>query len=65
MKLDEFRDRIANDPILAVFGIGNTILGSLASVVNLEPLKELKEIVENRVEYGGDAEIIQLHLNLE
>ena len=61
-KLDEFRDRITNGPILAVLGVGNTILGSLCSVLHLEPLKQLKEIIENKIEYGADDEIIQLNL---
>jgi hypothetical protein len=63
VKLDEFRDRISHGPILAVLGIGDTILGSLCSALHLEPLKELKETIENRIEYGADDEIIQLHLN--
>jgi hypothetical protein len=62
VKLDEFRDRIINGPVLAVLGIGNTILGSLCEVLHLHPLKELKELVENRLEYGGDDEIIKLGL---
>jgi hypothetical protein len=62
VKLDEFRDRIMNGPVLAVLGVGNTILGSLCEVLHLHPLKELKEAVENRLEYGGDDEIIKLGL---
>ena len=62
-KLDEFRDRIGHGPVLAVLGMGDVILGSLAGVLHvLEPLKELKETIENRIEYGGDDEIIKLGL---
>jgi hypothetical protein len=62
VKLDEFRDRITNGPILAVLGVGNTILGSLCEVLHLHPLIELKELVENKLEFGGDDEIIKLGL---
>jgi energy-converting hydrogenase Eha subunit C len=61
-KLDEWRDRAVNGPLLSVLELGNTILGSLATVLHLEPLKEAKEVVENRMKYGSDDEIIQLHL---
>jgi len=61
-KLDEWRDRAVNGPLLSVLELGNTILGSLATALHLDPLKEAKEVVENRVKYGSDDEIIQLHL---
>ena len=63
VKLDEFRDRIGNGPILAILKLGNSLLGSLCKALLLEPLKEVKEIVETRIEYGADDEILQLHLN--
>jgi hypothetical protein len=63
VKLHEFGHTISHGPVLAVLGIGDRILGSLCSVVPLEAFKELKEIVEHRVEFGADDEIIQLHLN--
>lgn len=62
-KLDELRDRMVNGPLLSVLELGNTILGSLATALHLDPLKEAKEVVENRMKYGSDDEIIQLHLN--
>ena len=63
VKLDELRDRILHGPVRAVLGVGNTILGSLCSVLQLEPLKELKELIENRLEHGADDEILQLRLS--
>jgi hypothetical protein len=62
VKLDEFRDRITHGPLLAVLKMGDTILGSLCSVLHLEPLKEFKETLENKVEFGADDEIIKLNL---
>jgi hypothetical protein len=63
VKLREFSDRITNGPIAAVLEMGDIILGSLGTVLHLEPLKELKDIIKNRSQFGADDEIIQLHLN--
>lgn len=62
-KLDEFRDRIIEGPLLGVLEMGDTILDSLIAVIDiLEPVKELKDTIKNKVEYGADGEIIALNL---
>ena len=62
-KLDTLRDGITRGPVLAVLDAGDKILGSLCKVLPiLEPMKEMKEMIEYRVKYGGDAEIIGLGL---
>ena len=62
-KLDEFRDRILEGPLVGVLEMGDTILDSLIAVLEiLEPLKELKDTIKNKIEYGGDGEIIRLDL---
>jgi len=62
-KLDEFRDRIVEGPVKGVLEMGDTILDSLiAALEMLEPLKELKETVKNKIEFGADGEILQLGL---
>ncbi len=62
-KLDEFRDRIIEGPLVGVLEMGDTILDSLiAAIAILEPLKELKETIKNKVEYGADGEIIRLDI---
>jgi hypothetical protein len=62
-KLDEFRDRIIEGPVKGVLEMGDTILDSLISVLEiLEPLKELKETIKNKIEYGADGEVLQLGL---
>ena len=62
-KLDEFRDRIVGGPVKGVLEMGDTILDSLiAALEMLEPLKELKETVKNKIEFGADGEILQLGL---
>lgn len=62
-KLDEWRDRIIEGPLLGVLEMGDTILDSLIAVIDiLEPFKELKDTIKNKVEYGGDGEIIELNI---
>lgn len=63
VKLREFGDRIVHGPLLAVLEMGDIILESLGDVLPLEPVRELKDTIKNRVEFGADDEIIQLHLN--
>ena len=48
---------------VGVLEMGDTILDSLiAAIAILEPLKELKETIKNKVEYGADGEIIRLDI---
>ena len=62
-KLDEFRDRILEGPLLGVLEMGDTILDSLIAVIDiLEPVKELKDTIKNKIEYGADGELIQLNI---
>lgn len=62
-KLDEFRDRIIEGPLVGVLEMGDTILDSLIAAIELlEPLKELKETIKNKIEYGADGEIIRLNI---
>jgi hypothetical protein len=62
-KLDEFRDRIIEGPLVGVLEMGDTILGSLIAAIGiLEPLKELKDTIKNKIEYGADGEIIRLDI---
>ena len=63
-KLDEFRDDITGRPALAVLDMGDKILGSLCKgLTQLEPLKELKELIEHKIKYGSDPDLIDLGLN--
>lgn len=62
-KLDEFRDRIIEAPVKGVLEMSDTILDSLIAAIGiLEPLKELKETIKNKIEFGADGEILQLGL---
>jgi hypothetical protein len=62
-KLDEFRDRIIEGPLVGVLEMGDTILDSLIAAIDiLEPLKELKDTIKNKIEYGADGEIIRLNI---
>lgn len=62
-KLEEYRDTIGRAPVLAVLKMADKIMGSLVKVLTqLEPVKEYKELVEHRIEYGPDAEIQTLGL---
>jgi hypothetical protein len=60
-KLDEFRDRIIEGPLVGVIEMGDTILDSLIAALDmLEPLKELKDTIKNKIEYGADGSLIRL-----
>jgi hypothetical protein len=62
-KLDEFRDRIIEGPLVGVLEMGDTILDSLIAAIELlEPLKELKETIKSKIEYGADGDIIRLNI---
>jgi hypothetical protein len=62
-KLDEFRDRIIEGPVKGVLEMGDTILDSLIAAIDiLEPLKELKETIKNKIEFGADGDILQLNI---
>jgi hypothetical protein len=62
-KLDGIRDDFKGRPVLAFLDSADKILGSLCKVLPmLEPVKEMKETIEHRVKYGGDAEFISLGL---
>lgn len=63
VKLDGLRDDFLGRPVLAFLDSADKILGSLCKVLPvLEPVKEMKEAIEHRVEYGGDDEFISLGL---
>jgi hypothetical protein len=63
LKLREFRRRIATSPATAVLAIADRILGSLASALPvLEPVKEFKETLEERLRNDGDAGLQDLGL---
>jgi hypothetical protein len=63
LKLREFYQRIKEAPVEAVLHMGDVILGSLLEIFKvLEPVKEFKETLENRLKHGGDGEIIGLNL---
>ena len=62
-KLDEFRDRIIEGPVKGVLEMGDTILDSLIAAIDiLEPLKELKETLKNKIEFGADGDVLQLNI---
>jgi len=62
-KLDAFRDRIVEGPLVGVLEMGDTILDSLIAAIEiLEPLKELKDTIKNKIEYGVDGGIIALNI---
>ena len=62
-KLDEFRDRIIEGPVKGVLEMGDTILDSLIAAIDiLEPLKELKETIKNKIEFGADGDVLQLNI---
>lgn len=63
LKIGEYVDRIMTGPVKSVLEMADRILGSLFKVLTqLEPVKELKETLESRIEHGADAEIIELGL---
>ncbi len=62
-KLASFVDDLDDGPVLAVLDSADKILGSLCKVVPvLGPVKEMKELVEHRVKFCGDADLISLNL---
>jgi len=62
-KLDAFRDRIVEGPLVGVLEMGDTILDSLIGAIEiLEPLKEVKDTIKNKIEYGADGGIIALNI---
>jgi len=62
-KLDAFRDRIVEGPLVGVLEMGDTILDRLIAAIEiLEPLKELKDTIKNKIEYGVDGGIIALNI---
>ena len=64
LKLREFYERLDQSPPHKGLKVGDTILGSLVKVFSvLEPVKEYKEIVESRLENGGDRGLTLLNLS--
>jgi hypothetical protein len=64
LKLRDLYESISTKSLSIVLEIADTIAGSLAEVFHvLEPVKELKEIAEARVKYGGDKPLLTI-LNL-
>jgi hypothetical protein len=64
LKIAEFYDSCNARPPVEVLSSGDIILGSLISVFPiLEPVKEYKEVVEQRLKNGGDRRVIE-SLNL-
>ncbi len=62
-KLDSFRDRIVEGPVKGVLEMGDTILDSLIAAIDiLEPLKEIKDTLKNKIEFGADGDITQLKI---
>ena len=64
IKLREFWGGIGRRPVIAVLELADRILGSLFPILSeLEPVKEFKEMLEERVKHGGDAGFQSLNLN--
>jgi hypothetical protein len=62
-KLDAFRDRVTEGPVVGVLEMGDTILDSLIAAIELlEPLKEIKDTIKNQIEFGADGGILKLGL---
>lgn len=62
-KLDTLRDRFVEGPLVGALEMGDTILDSLIAAIDiLEPLKEVKDTIKNKIEFGADAGLISLNL---
>ena len=60
VKFRDFTSAISTKPLAVVLEIADTILDSLSTAFPvLEPVRELKEIAESRIKYGGDKPLIQ------
>jgi len=63
LKLREFWRRIRTSPVSAVLKTADRILGSLFPILaTLEPVKEFKETLEERLENDGDAGLQSLNI---
>jgi hypothetical protein len=52
-------DAVSTKSLTVVFEIADVVVGSMSKVFPvLEPVKELKEIAEARVKYGGDKPLL-------
>lgn len=59
-KLDGVRNNIINGPNLAVLDLGDKFSGLCKVLPVLKPMEEVQAIIEQRVKYGRDADIIGL-----